>query len=143
MLSTGILICKHIFLQEKRGFLQCARLFLSYFQVTGSCQTSHCRFRHLRLKQRKLRDYVSEMVDLPKVNGNSGWNILCMFHCRAIEIPPKTLISHAQAFYRLFIARCSDTLNACLKISIKCPRIHLCAGFSGSERFSMWDEFGV
>lgn len=111
--------------------------------MTGSCQTSHCRFRHLRLKQRKLRDYVSEMVDLPKVNGNSGWNILCMFHCRAIEIPLKTLISHAQAFYRLFIARCSDTLNACLKISIKCPRIHLCAGFLGSERFSMWDEFGV
>lgn len=26
------------------------------------------RFRHLRLKQRKLRDYASEMVDLPKVN---------------------------------------------------------------------------
>ncbi|XP_053743351.1 intermediate conductance calcium-activated potassium channel protein 4 isoform X3 [Synchiropus splendidus] len=25
-------------------------------------------FRHLRLKQRKLRDYVSEMVDLPKVS---------------------------------------------------------------------------
>lgn len=27
-----------------------------------------CRFRHLRLKQRKLRDYTSEMVDLSKVD---------------------------------------------------------------------------
>ncbi|XP_010883316.1 intermediate conductance calcium-activated potassium channel protein 4 isoform X2 [Esox lucius] len=27
-------------------------------------------FRHLRLKQRKLRDYASEMVDLPKVNNS-------------------------------------------------------------------------
>ncbi|XP_055359398.1 intermediate conductance calcium-activated potassium channel protein 4 isoform X2 [Betta splendens] len=36
-------------------------------------------FRHLRLKQRKLRDYVSEMVDLPKMQMimcdlSSNWN---------------------------------------------------------------------
>ncbi|KAM7420528.1 hypothetical protein PAMA_014985 [Pampus argenteus] len=37
-------------------------------------------FRHLRLKQRKLRDYANEMVDLPKVNYSCHWNIL--FHCR-------------------------------------------------------------
>ncbi|XP_029958764.1 intermediate conductance calcium-activated potassium channel protein 4 [Salarias fasciatus] len=49
-------------------------------------------FRHLRLKQRKLRDYVSEMVDLPKMQMimcdlSANWNnsyreleqrILCM-----------------------------------------------------------------
>lgn len=36
------------------------------FYLFCSCS----RFRHLRLKQRKLRDYVSEMVDLPKVNNS-------------------------------------------------------------------------
>uniref|UniRef100_A0A8C2Z9U0 Potassium calcium-activated channel subfamily N member 4 n=1 Tax=Cyclopterus lumpus TaxID=8103 RepID=A0A8C2Z9U0_CYCLU len=37
------------------------------------------RFRHLRLKQKKLRDYVSEMVDLPKMQMimcdlSANWN---------------------------------------------------------------------
>lgn len=72
--------------------------FKATFMSPRAAKPFHCRFRHLRLKQRKLRDYVSEMVDLPKVNGNAGWKVLCVFHSRGIEIPLKTLISHAQAF---------------------------------------------
>uniref|UniRef100_A0A3Q4GWR0 Potassium intermediate/small conductance calcium-activated channel, subfamily N, member 4 n=1 Tax=Neolamprologus brichardi TaxID=32507 RepID=A0A3Q4GWR0_NEOBR len=43
------------------------------------CLLEAIRFRHLRLKQRKLRDYVSEMVDLPKMQMimcdlSANWN---------------------------------------------------------------------
>uniref|UniRef100_A0A3P9ITS3 Intermediate conductance calcium-activated potassium channel protein 4 n=1 Tax=Oryzias latipes TaxID=8090 RepID=A0A3P9ITS3_ORYLA len=43
------------------------------------CLLEAIRFRHLRLQQRKLRDYVSEMVDLPKMQMimcdlSANWN---------------------------------------------------------------------
>lgn len=50
---------------------------VKYFHMTEIYQTFILhRFRHLRLKQRQLRDYVSEMVDLPKVSDSCHWNIL-------------------------------------------------------------------
>ncbi|XP_028325961.1 intermediate conductance calcium-activated potassium channel protein 4 isoform X2 [Gouania willdenowi] len=44
-------------------------------------------FRHLRLKQRKLRDYVSEMVDLPKVTWQPA-GVECCIDSKCSSSPP-------------------------------------------------------
>uniref|UniRef100_A0A3Q0RPP5 Potassium calcium-activated channel subfamily N member 4 n=1 Tax=Amphilophus citrinellus TaxID=61819 RepID=A0A3Q0RPP5_AMPCI len=51
----------------------------TFLQTCINTLTAINQFRHLRLKQRKLRDYVSEMVDLPKMQMimcdlSASWN---------------------------------------------------------------------